>query len=55
MIAAHLREDEAHYQSLGFQFGTDSFKLCLLNLQQSREIYQQGYSAGYEQGNNAHH
>jgi len=53
MIAAQLREDEAHCASLGFQLGTDSFKLCLLNLQQGRDIYQQGYSSGYSSGNSA--
>ncbi|MGH6835681.1 MAG: hypothetical protein ACREC9_09060 [Methylocella sp.] len=48
--AAQLREDEAHCGSLGFRLGTDSFKLCLLNLQQGRNIYQQGYGAGYSSG-----
>ncbi|MGH6849390.1 MAG: hypothetical protein ACREDD_02890 [Methylocella sp.] len=48
--AAQLREDEAHCGSLGFRLGTDSFKLCLLNLQQGRDIYHQGYSAGYSSG-----
>ena len=54
MIAAELRAaeaaDEAHCRSLGFQPGTDSYKLCLLNLQQGRDIYHQGYSAGYSSG-----
>ena len=54
-IAAQQRADEAHCRSLGFQLGTDSFKLCLLNLQQGRGIYQQGYSAGYTSGYNALH
>jgi hypothetical protein len=48
--AVQLREDEAHCGSLGFRLGTDSFKLCLLNLHQGRDIYQQGYSAGYSSG-----
>ncbi|MGH6800987.1 MAG: hypothetical protein ACRECZ_06180, partial [Methylocella sp.] len=51
--AAQLREDEAHCGSLGFRLGTDSFKLCLLNLQQGRDIYHQGYSAGYSSGYNS--
>ncbi len=55
MIAAQSREDDAQCGSLGFQLGTDSFKLCPLNLRQGREIYEHGYSAGYEQGNNARH
>ncbi|MCI0599666.1 MAG: hypothetical protein L0Y50_11305 [Beijerinckiaceae bacterium] len=46
-IAAELRADEARCRSLGFQLGSDSFKLCLLNLQQGRQIYKQGYDAGY--------
>lgn len=53
--AAELREDEAHCQSIGFKPGSDGFKLCLLNLQQGRDIYAQGYSSGYSAGDSAAH